>query len=650
MSARFVRTLLLGIALIAFTLPAFFCNTPKSAESGDQGASPWRNVYDTSVHYVGMQTCKGCHEEVYKTFIQTGMGQSFGVASKDKSAADFAPAHALVYDTALDYYYKPYWDKDSFYIMEYRLEGRDTVHKRVQQVNYIVGSGQHTNSHIFDVNGYLYQAPITFYTQKHRWDLAPGFEKGASSRFQRLIQLECMSCHNGYPDFVAESENKFNVIKTGIDCERCHGPGSTHVAEKQAGKIVDTSKGPDYSIVNPRRLPVELQNNVCQRCHLQGIAVLNDGKTFYDFHPGMKLSEVMNVFMPEYEGAQDKMIMASHVERMKKSRCFVESGKMSCINCHNPHVSVKFTPRTQYLNACQSCHSGAQGQHSCTETMAVRATKNNDCVTCHMPHNGSIDIPHVAVTDHYIRKRPVADTMKKQITAFLGLRCFNNDRPDAITTARGFMEFYERYAQSRGLLDSALSYLEKQKDIEGSQKQNRDYIRLYYLQHDFNKVSGYADALQPASMNDAWAAYRIGEAYYQLDQAAKALPWYKRATEIWKFSLDFQNKYGTCLLAVNNVDEAMRVFKFVVSENPNHISANTNLGFIYMQQGNNTMAYDYLKRAQNLDPDYEQNLINLAVWYHNNQRPDDARRSLEHLLARHPANEQAKAMLADLAR
>ena len=650
MSSRLFRTLLLILALFAITLPVFFCNNPapKDDEGNTQETSLWRNVYDTSAHYVGMQTCRGCHESVYQTFIQTGMGQSFGFATKEKSAADFSPAHALVYDSVLDYYYKPYWDHDSFFIMEFRVEDGDTVHKRIQRVNYVVGSGQHTNSHIFDVNGYLYQAPITFYTQKHRWDLAPGFEKGASSRFQRLIEIECMSCHNGYPDFVSNSENKYTAIKTGIDCERCHGPGSLHVQERQTTIPVDTSKGPDYSIVNPRRLSTELQNNVCQRCHLQGIAVLNDGKTFFDFHPGMKLSEVMNVFMPEYEGAQDKMIMASHVERMKKSQCYLQSGKMSCITCHNPHVSVKSTPRMQYLNACQGCHGNTGGQKQCTESATVRATKNNDCVTCHMPHNGSIDIPHVAVTDHFIRKRPIEDSMQQKITAFLGLKCFNNNNPDAITTARGYMEFYERYAQSKGLLDSALLYLSKQNDIESAKKQNRDYIRAYYLFNDFQNVIRYGSQLQPAAMNDAWTAYRIGEAYYQLQQPDSALPWYHRATEIWKFSLDFENKYGICLLALKKVPEALTVFQFVVSENPNHVSANTNLGYIYMQQGNNTMSYDYMMRANQLDPDYEQNLINLAVWYHNNKQPERAKKSLEHLLKKHPENEHAKAMLVNL--
>ncbi len=657
MSSRLLRWLLCVLALAFITIPAFFCRSPKAEVTQAGPHSDWLNVYDTSVQYVGMDKCRQCHASVYESFIQTGMGQSFAPASRAKSVADFTPTHSLVYDKENDFYYKPYFAGDSFYIMEYRLEGRDTVHKRVERVDYIVGSGQHTNSHIYSTNGYLYQAPITFYTQRRQWDMAPGFEKGASSRFNRLIQLECMSCHNGYPDFVANSENKYTALKNGIDCERCHGPGSLHVADKSAGRIVDTSKGPDYTIVNPRRLSTELQNNVCQRCHLQGVAVLNDGRGFYDFHPGMKLSEVMNVFMPQYEGAQDKMIMASHVERMKKSPCYVQSGRMSCITCHNPHLSVKFTPRAQFINACYSCHgpdaqsaTGNLESHGCTEKPEVRAAKNNDCITCHMPHNGSIDIPHVAVTDHYIRKRPLGQGEKTAITAFLGMKCFNNEAPDAITTARSYIEFYERYQQSPALLDSALKYLARQGGEESDAKQNRDLIRVYFLKGDFSRVVQYAASLQPSALSDAWTCYRIGESYMKGGEAAKAQPWYERAVTLLPYALDFQNKYGVCLLAQKNFAAAEKTFRFILSENGKHASANGNLGFTYLQQGQPTLAYEYLMRSIALDPDAAQVLINLAVYYHSAGDIVRCRKVLVHLLKRHPDNEQARAMLADLDR
>lgn len=645
MSSRTVKRILLVLAVIVVSLPAFFCNSPEDKPLAEVHTSQWKNVYDTTVRYVGMEKCRTCHEAVYQTFIKTGMGQSWDYATRQKSAADFSPQHALVYDDELDFYYKPFWNNDSLYIMEYRLDGKDTSHKLVQRIDYIVGSGQHTNSHIFDVNGYLHQAPITFYTQKGQWDLAPGFEDGANTRFSRMIQLECMSCHNALPQFVSGSQNKYLTVKTGIDCERCHGPGSLHVQQKEAGNIVDTSMGPDYTIVNPRRLSTELQNNVCQRCHLQGIAVLNDDKTFYDFRPGMKLSEVMNVFMPSYQGGEDKMIMASHVERMKMSDCYVNSGKMSCITCHDPHVSVKFTPQEQYINACNSCHGDNDG---CTETMEARMVQNNNCITCHMPKNGSIDIPHVAVTDHYIRKRPVDKREQKEITAFLGITCFNNDNVDAITKARGFMEFYERYNPNDGLIDSALHYLDKAKDEEANQKQNRDYIRAYFIRSDYQKVIGYAQQLKPEQMNDAWACYRIGEAYYQSNMADSALQWYKRAVSIWPYALDFQNKLGTCYLALGNGAEAKKTFDYILSETPQYASAHTNIGYIYMLEGNNAMAYDHLLKAIKYEPDNKQALINIAVWYHANQRDNDARKTLLHLLEKYPDNQQAKAMLLDI--
>src|ERR1700733_13566049 len=115
MPSRPLRNILIGLILLAVTLPAFFCNSPKSGVPAEHEEAAWRNVYDTNVHYVGMQTCRTCHEGVYQTFIQTGMGQSFDHATRQKSAADFDPAHSLVYDKDLDFYYKPYFDKDSLF-------------------------------------------------------------------------------------------------------------------------------------------------------------------------------------------------------------------------------------------------------------------------------------------------------------------------------------------------------------------------------------------------------------------------------------------------------------------------------------------------------------------------------------------------------
>ena len=42
---------------------------------------PYLNVYN-DIEYVGINTCKQCHMDIYNTFIKNGMGKSFNVAQR----------------------------------------------------------------------------------------------------------------------------------------------------------------------------------------------------------------------------------------------------------------------------------------------------------------------------------------------------------------------------------------------------------------------------------------------------------------------------------------------------------------------------------------------------------------------------------------
>ena len=46
-----------------------------------------------------------------------------------------------------------------------------------------------------------------------------------------------MSCHNAYPKIILGSENKYEYIPDGIDCERCHGAGGEHVKRMISGEF-----------------------------------------------------------------------------------------------------------------------------------------------------------------------------------------------------------------------------------------------------------------------------------------------------------------------------------------------------------------------------------------------------------------------------
>src|ERR1700739_1474486 len=75
------------------------------------------NHADTA-RYVGIKTCRLCHQDIYNTFIETGMGKSFAGATKEKSAGDYTKS--LIYDEYSDFYYKSYWGKnDSLYFKEF---------------------------------------------------------------------------------------------------------------------------------------------------------------------------------------------------------------------------------------------------------------------------------------------------------------------------------------------------------------------------------------------------------------------------------------------------------------------------------------------------------------------------------------------------
>ncbi|MCC7232628.1 MAG: hypothetical protein IT242_06765, partial [Bacteroidia bacterium] len=152
---RSMRAVILFLILSPFFLPVFFSGCGNNNSSGPPSDQVYASLSD-SARYVGINTCRQCHSQVYETFIRTGMGSSFDVASRKKSSAVFG-SHAIFRDTVKNFFYHPYWNGDSMFVEEFRMEGTDTVYKRTERVSYIVGSGQHTNSHMMDINGYVTQ-------------------------------------------------------------------------------------------------------------------------------------------------------------------------------------------------------------------------------------------------------------------------------------------------------------------------------------------------------------------------------------------------------------------------------------------------------------------------------------------------------------
>lgn len=592
--------------------------------------SDYLNLSD-SVAYVGKETCMQCHFDVHQSYMQTGMGQSIAKSTPEKSAA-LLDENSIIKDTYSHYSYHPFWDGDTLYLKEFLA-----AHERVEAVDYIIGSGHHTNSHLWDENGYLHQMPFTYYTQDGKLDLPPGFEEGYNSRFSRKIGLECMSCHNAYPSMVLGSENKYEHIPEGIDCERCHGAGGEHVKRKIAGQIIDTSKYIDYSIVNPAKLSIDKQFELCMRCHLQGNTVLAEGKSFYDFKPGMDLDEVFSVFLPRYEN-DESFIMASHVDRLKQSECFNQS-EMSCISCHDPHHSVRTTSAAYFNNKCASCHS------SCEDELKI----NTDCISCHMPKSESSDIPHVRITDHKIAVHKQDSVKEKGM--FLGLYSINNAQPDDKTMAKAYIQQYEKFSADAYLLDSAASYLAKSPLNEVFQ----EWIHLHFLKGDYTAIRNTVHAVEGYPLNQmtydnqhAWTAYRIGASFAAANQLVEAQKYHQQAVDLAPYVLDFRMKLASVFSAQKQLDNAIAQYEWILEEFPKMESAWCNLGFTHLQKGDWQKAQTCYDQSLALNPKHIQTLLNKAALHLLLNEKEKVVFYLERVLEVNPNHPKAQTLLKEI--
>ena len=578
--------------------------------------------HNDTVKYVGKEECRMCHAEIYDSYMQTGMGQSFHFATKEHSALADSEM-PLIHDTIKNLSYQPFWKNDSLYLNEFRLKGKDTIHQLIKKVNYKIGSGQHTNSHLFEINGYVHQMPYTYYTQSAIADLPPGFEGGNNSRFSREIGIECMSCHNAYPKHNLGSLNKFESIPSGIDCERCHGPGEIHVKQKLAGETVDTSKYIDYSIVNPAKLPLDLQFDVCQRCHLQGTSILANGQTFTTFKPGMKLSDVMDTYLPKYEH-DNSFIMASHVDRLKQSSCY-NSAEITCVSCHNPHKSVT-TLKANYFDAkCMQCHGVCKDE------------KTKNCTECHMPKATSTDIMHVEITEHKIA---IPTDEKKEKGDFSGLFAINNENPTNLSKAKAYLKRYESFESNPIYLDSAFKFLQI------SEHNFASYIQYFYLKNNTKGLINFVmsndfDSSYYSTQELGMSYSRMGEVFASQILNNDAEVYFKKSVELMPFVIDYKIKYGSFLLEINKMTVASSVFHDALKLNPTIKEVHLNLGYINILTGEYDQADNRLKQAIALDPDYVLAYENLVLSAQMQNKNEDMKFYLNKILEIAP---QHKAM------
>ena len=468
---RFVREVWSRRSLVALTFVFLGAIVSIQAQSS-RDPSPARQPKSVASDYVGSLACAACHKDIYRKYLQTGMGRSMVAVSpewlktqvtaasvEDKSAhlqADVSVRDGELYQSMLE---KGSDGQEAF---------RDS-----RKLEWIIGAGENGFGGLVKEGDYLFQSPLSFYSKAKRWDLSPGYEAG-NPGFNRPILPACIACHSGRPNAIPEGNGRFGdppFFELAIGCENCHGPGLSHVIATQMG--LDAHEGHDSSIVNPALLAPALADNICMSCHQTGdVRILKPGKDYRDFQPGAPLDDTMSILMvPPRRESPPQSDLLEHYYSMTLSKCYRGSGqRLSCISCHDPHVEPARAEAPEYFKKkCLACHT----EKSCTLPLQVREQQQppDDCAGCHMKKRDVQEISHSSITNHRILVRsdePFPEIAFQQTIAALPDLIHlnpapgrNGVSPPALTLLQAYGELVEKHPEYMNRYLAVLDELER---------------------------------------------------------------------------------------------------------------------------------------------------------------------------------------------
>ncbi|MGO9256176.1 MAG: tetratricopeptide repeat protein [Bryobacteraceae bacterium] len=414
-----------------------------------------------AAEWVGSKVCGNCHGEIYRKYAATPMAITSGSAASATVPEQSFPANS-------GYRYSIV-HRDRRLVLEFGKERRELA--------YFVGSGASARSYLMAVDGFLYEAPATYYSRPGAWAPSPGYDRYSYPFLTRAIAPACLQCHATGVQPIPGTQNGYQsppFLEGGVGCERCHGPGAAHAASGKRGDIV-----------NPAALPPEQRDSVCAQCHLSGeIRVDRAGKSMTGFIAGGKLSAYTIAFVRT--ASSPGMKVTSHVEDLAQSACSRASGdRLWCGACHDPHfVPPQAEKAAWFRSKCQNCHAPNVCQ------------RGDNCIACHMPGTPVTDADHVVYTDHSIPRRAVPRNRKPASGA--PLVAFGGTPPDprdlglayaivalreqnAVYSARAFDLLREAERQNPNEPQTLAYLADLYKSRKDDQNAEKLYRRLYAL-------------------------------------------------------------------------------------------------------------------------------------------------------------------------
>jgi FimV-like protein len=581
--------------------------------------------------YVDSKVCATCHSAIAATYSRTGMGRSFYRPQPANRIEDYTSKNT--------YYHKP---SDSYFTMTERdghyfqrryqtgIDGKQ-INVEEKEADFVIGSGNHSRTYLHRTGrNTLVELPLAWYAEKGGyWAMNPGYDRPDHQDFRRTIGIDCLFCHNAYPDIPEANQNSNGdsifpgALPEGIDCQRCHGPGQKHarLAADSRARREDIRA----AIVNPAKLPAERQMEVCMQCHLETTSfplpnsiVRYDRKPF-SYRPGEPLADFILYFdHAPGKGRDDKFEIASSAYRLRQSQCFLKSnGGMSCTTCHDPHNVPRGEQAAQHYTAvCRQCHGAALDRL----VASAKHPRSADCTGCHMPKRRTEDVVHVVMTDHKIQRRPPAGNALAEIP---------ERHETSETPYRGNVELYyphslpkpedELYlATAQVLVSSNLS--------DGIQRLSAAIEKYHPERPEFYLNLGDAlrndGKLEQARAQYAEALLRKPDALPELQKLAlclSSLRQYARATDVLKRAVELVPNDATTWVQLGlsyvdqgRKDDAVAAFQKAIALDPELPEAYNSLGGVWFETRDAARAEPMLREAVRLTPNYAEAQNNLG--------------------------------------
>ncbi|MEM7500500.1 MAG: tetratricopeptide repeat protein [Pseudomonadota bacterium] len=558
--------------------------------------------------YLDDAVCGTCHRELFESFQDVGMAQSFRAPQRARLIERFG--EEFVQETSQRHYRIDRHEDGRLRFTRYQLDQNDEPINQIEiDIDWVLGSGNRARSYLYQTeHGELFMLPLSWYSEIGQWRMSPGFEHAFHQGVNRKVSRPCLFCHNAYPEVPAGSDSAWQphtfpeTLPEGIGCQRCHGPGAPHVRQALSGGTVDQIHA---AITNPAKLPAERRDSVCFQCHLLPAesveGVRNLGRGVYSFRPGERLADYLhNVDIATRPTESERFEINHHGYRLSQSACYRESdGALSCISCHNPHEkSQSVTFRQDASAVCRECH--ANQSHSTTE-----ATER--CVDCHMPTRRTGDVIEVTMTDHKISTGPFdADRLRAPV---------QTREPVGVADVTTF-EFREREGGTQPSLYPDMAALRSNRLVESARRRLGEHLGENHYDNpepyiDLAKsqiaLGELAAAEQTARRilsdhrNNAAAYSLLGTALLGQRKPTSAAASLRRAAEL---SSDPETHFNLAAahLARNDIDAAEEEIDRALELRPLMATAWKYRGLIKSARGDGAAAESALRYALAIEP------------------------------------------------